>query len=429
MKRFLIILFAVLGFSLFSVAQELTQESVQRRLNRSDSNIEHSRRSQNPRTWVDRGVIFQDIFDVNIQFLYFGMAEDELRLFMSEPKERRTIETETGVRDVLVYDNIEIYFEQGELIGWNETNVLHENPLDEAYASFQKAIELDDRGRQERRLREAFTRLHGQFISNAVLNYEEGDYSSSFEDFKKSLDVADSPFYDQPVDTGLVFNTGFVASLAGNHEDAIEYFNRAKEMNYRESNLYVLLKDAYVNIGDSISAEKILQEGFQKFPQDNTVLVELVNFYINADNAQQALNYLALAKEQEPNNPSYHFAEGTLYERIGEPEKAVPAYERALELDPDLFEPNYNMGVMHYNHAVNMLIEANEIMDNVKFEAARDAAYDELRLAVPFLEQAHKADPEHEDTMDTLRIIYYRLGMEEKLEEMNKKLGRETMEQ
>jgi tetratricopeptide (TPR) repeat protein len=429
MKRFLIILFAVLGFSLFSVAQELTQESVQRRLDRSDSRIEHSRRSQNPRTWVDRGVIFQDIFDVNIQFLYFGMAEDELRLFMNEPKEKRTIETETGVRDVLVYDNIEIYFEQGELVGWNETTVLHENPLDEAYAAFQKAIELDDRGRQERSLNEAFTRLHGQYISSAVLDYEEGEYSESFENFRKSLEVADSPFYDQPVDTGLVFNTGFVASLSGNHEQALEYFNRAKDMDYGESNLYVLMKDAYVNVGDSTSAEKILQEGFQKFPQDNTVLVELVNFYINADNAQEALNYLALAKEQEPNNPSYHFAEGTLYERIGETEKAVPAYEKALELDPELFDANYNMGVMYYNQAVNMLVEANEIMDNAKFEIARDEAYEELRSAIPYLEQAHKANPEYEDAMETLRIIYYRLGMEDKLEEMNKKLGREPLEQ
>jgi hypothetical protein len=75
MKRFFIILFAVFGFSVLSEAQELTPESIERRLNRSDSRIEHDRRSQNPRTWVDRGIIFQDIYDVNIQFLYFGMAK------------------------------------------------------------------------------------------------------------------------------------------------------------------------------------------------------------------------------------------------------------------------------------------------------------------------------------------------------------------
>jgi tetratricopeptide (TPR) repeat protein len=425
MRRFLFILFAFLGFSVYLEAQDLTPETVERRLNRSDRNIEHSRRGENPRTWVDRGVVFQDIYDVNIQYLYFGMSEDELKIFMREPNEIRTEETEAGVRRVMVYDNIEIYFEGGGLTGWQETSVLHENPLDEAYSAFQRAIELDERGRQERRLRDAYTRLHGQYISRAVLSYEEGNYNRSFEAFQKSVEIADSPYYEEPVDTGLVFNTGFVASLAGRHEEAIEYFNRAKEMNYRESNLYILLKDAYVHLGDSARAETILQEGFQKFPKDNAILVDLVNFYISADNAKEALNYLALAKEQEPNNPSFHYAEGTLYERIGEPEKAIESYQRSLELDPEYFDVNYNMGVIYYNRAVGMLVDANEIMDNTEFEKARDAAFDVLRESVPYLEQAHLSNPKHEDTMETLRILYYRLGMEDKLDEMNKKLGRE----
>ena len=425
MKRFFIILFTVFGFSVLSEAQELTPESIERRLNRSDSSIEHDRRSQNPRTWVDRGIIFQDIYDVNIQFLYFGMANDELRLFMGDPKEKRTIETETGVRDVMVYENIDIYFEDGHLVGWNETNVIHESPLEEAYEAFQTAIDLDERGKQERRLQEAFLRLNGQFISQAVRQYEEAEYLKAFESFKNSVKVADSPFYQEPIDTSLIFNTGFVAALAGEYEEALKYLKRVKDMDYGDGTLYVLIKDTYVELGDSTNAERILQEGFQRFPQDNAVLVELVNFYINADNAEAALNYLDLAKQQEPDNPSFFFAEGALFERMGEPEKAKESYRRSIELDPNFFDVNYNMGVVYYNEAVRMLEEANEIMDNVKYEKARDAAFEVLKESIPYLEQAHVINPDHPDTMETLRILYYRLGMEDKLEDMNRKLGRE----
>ena len=425
MKRFFIILFTVFGFVVLSKAQELTPESLERRLNRSDSRIEHDRRSQNPRTWVDRGIIFQDIYDVNIQFLYFGMAYDELRLFMGDPKEKRTIDTETGVRDVMVYENIDVYFENGHLVGWTEKKVIHESPLEEAYEAFQTAIDLDDRGRQERRLQDAFLRLNGQFISQAVRQYEEAEYRKSFESFKFSVKVADSPFYQEPIDTSLIFNTGFVAALAGEYQDALKYLNRAKDMDYGDGTLYVLIKDTYVQLGDSTSAERTLQEGFEKFPQDNSLLVELVNFYINADNAEAALNYLDLAKQQEPDNPSFHFAEGALYERIGETEKAKESYRRSIELDPDFFDVNYNMGVVYYNEAVKMLEAANEIMDNVEYEKARDAAFEVLKKSVPYLEQAHVVNPDHPDTMETLRILYYRLGMEDKLEEMNRKLGRE----
>ncbi|MFP4367604.1 MAG: hypothetical protein ACLFQA_10960, partial [Bacteroidales bacterium] len=83
MKQFIIIFLTVLGFSFAAEAQEdLTPEAVERRLERNNTRIEHERHSKRSKTWVDRGIIFQDIFDVNIQFLYFGMPEDELRLFM-----------------------------------------------------------------------------------------------------------------------------------------------------------------------------------------------------------------------------------------------------------------------------------------------------------------------------------------------------------
>lgn len=425
MKRLLFILITVFSFTIFSGAQELTVETLERQLERSDSRIEHPRRSENPMTWVDRGEIFQNIFDVNIQYLYFGMSEDELRLFMNDPKERRTMQTETGVRNIWVYDNIEVHFENGTLTGWEETNVLHENPLEEAFSAFKKAIELDDRGRQERRLRDAFTRLNGQYINKAVLHYEEGEYDEAFHAFKRSVEVAESPFYEEPLDTALIFNTGFVASLAGEYEEAVKYLNWAKDMDYGEGSLYALIKDAYIAIGDSVSAEKTLQEGFKKYPQDNTLIIELVNFYINADNAVAALDYLELAKVQEPDNASLYFAEGALYERTGEPEKAYESYQKSLSLNPNFFDANYNLGVMHYNEAVRLFEIANEIMDNVEYEKARDAAIEVLKKSVPYLEQAHVIDPEHLDTLETLRILYYRLGMDDKLEEMNRKLGRE----
>lgn len=442
MKHFIVIFFTVIGFSFLSSAQEMTPETVERRLERSDRRIENESQRERARTWVDRGIVFQDVFDVNIQYLYLGMPKDELRLFMGQPGQIRTEQTPSGTREVFVYENIEVFFDEtGTLVSWEETEVIHEDPLEEAYQAFQKAIELeegpDERGffgrlfggSQENRITNSFLRLHGQFVSEAVKRYEENNFDGAFHSFKRSIDVADSPYYTEPVDTGLVFNTGFVAGLAGKYEESLYYLNRAKDMGYGQGSLYVLIKEAYVEMGDSLNAEKALQEGFQKFPDDNVVLVELVNFYIHAAKSDEALNYLKLAKEQEPNNPSFHYAEGALYDELEEPEQALEAYKRAMELDPDYFDPAYNAGVMFYNRAVRMLEEANEIMDNVEYEKARDEAFDVLREAVPFLEQAHINDPDHLDTMETLRIIYYRLGMEDELQDMNKKLGREVLQE
>jgi tetratricopeptide (TPR) repeat protein len=441
MKHFYIILFTFLGFSFVSEAQELTTENVTKRLERNESRLESEKQRNNAKTWVDRGIIFMDIYDVNIQYLYLGMPREEVRLFMGDPKETRSEETEHGVRNVLVYDNINLHFENGQLSGWEELNVIHEDPLEEAYSALNQAVEIEEKGEsggffsrifgggsQERRITDAFLRLHGQFVSQAVIQYEKTNFDESFNSFRRAIEVAETPYYTEPLDTGLVFNTGFVASLAGNHEQSIEYLNRAKEMGYGESGLYLLLKEAHIALGDSLMAEKTLQEGFEKFPQDNSILIDLINFYIFAENEQEALNYLDVAKKQDPENPSFYYAEGAIYDQLGESEKARDSYRRSLELDPDFFDANYNMGILYYNQAVEMLTAANEIMENVKYEIARDEAYDVLREAIPYLQQAHEIDPEHPSTMETLRIIYYRLGMEKELEDMNAKLGREGPE-
>ncbi len=443
MKHFFIGLFTVLCFSFIAEAQqqqELTPESIQRRLERNENRIDHQKHSQRPKTWVDRGIILQDAFDVNIQYLYFGMPKDETTLFMGDPKEIRTEETELGVREVLVYENVEVYFEGGRLTGWNETEVIHNNPLEEAYQAFEQAIELEEKGEsggffsrifggsQERRITDAFLRLHGQFISQAVLEYEERDFEAAFHSFQRSIDVADSPYFTEPLDSGLIFNTGFVAGLAGKPEESLHYLTRARDMGYGDGSIYVLIKDAHIELGDSLSAERTLQEGFERYPDDNALLVDLVNFYIHSQNEEEALNYLQLAKEQEPDNATFHYAEGALYDQMGELDKAEEAYYRSLELDPDFFNTNYNLGLVYFNRAVKMLEAANEIMDNREYEKARDEAFEVLAEAIPYLEHAHSLNPGDEPTMETLRIIYYRLDMEQKLEEMNRKLGREPLE-
>ena len=92
------------------------------------------------------------------------------------------------------------------------------------------------------------------------------------------------------------------------------------------------------------------------------MLVELINYYLTAGESEEALQYLNMAKEGDPGNKSYHFAEGTLYDKMGNEEKAVAAYEEAIEIDPTYFDAYYNLGVMYYNKAVEYFTEANNTM-------------------------------------------------------------------
>ena len=102
--------------------------------------------------------------------------------------------------------------------------------------------------------------------------------------------------------------------------------------------------------------------------------------------------------------------------------KAEADYKRVVELDPEGFDGNYSLGALYYNRGAEMLNEANDILDDTKYKAAKTAAEDQLKAALPFLEKAHNLDPEDVQTMSSLKVIYARTNQMEKFDAIKEKL-------
>lgn len=422
MKRILIILIILSGFSpLF--AQTLTFDGVKRSLEKSDADIQHDKRKTNPKTWLDRGVAFMNAAEVNTQFLRLGMPKEELVLFMKSPLSTEQVESKEGPRELYKYSRVNVYLQDGAIVDWRETEFLHPDPLSVALTALQKAIQLDERKRYEKQIQENLNRLNNLFLNKAILAYQEEDYNESFRLFSKSIELIEMPVMSHlPADTAIYFNTGLVASFAKNHQEALKYYEKAKNMNYGGGNLYVLIKDQYIALNDSARAEKVLQDGFAKFPNDNAIVIELTNYYITAGKSKDALEYLRIAKELEPTNASLYFAEGFLFEKLEEYEKAIASYQHAIDVNPDYFDALYNLGAAYYNKAVREFEKANEIMENRAYIIARDKATETLAKAVPFMERAHVVSPNEKIVLETLRTLYYRLQMNDKLKVIEEKL-------
>jgi tetratricopeptide (TPR) repeat protein len=422
MKRILFIITFLAGFSAL-FAQSLTFDGVKRNLEKSDSDIQNDRRNSNPKTWVDRAATYMDAADVNTQFLRLGLPVEELKLFMRNPLSTETIETDEGQREVYNYAKVRVYLQDGAVVDWKETDPVHPDPLPVALEAIKKAYEIDEKGRFEKQILENLSRLNNLLLNKAILAYQEEDYKESFRFFNLSIDLMEMPaMAATPVDTAIYYNTGLVASFAEMPSEALKYYNKAKDMDYGGANIYVLIKDQYIGQNDSASAEKILQEGFSKFPDDNAIVIELINYYITSGKTDAALEYLKIAKELEPSNASLYFAEGFLYERMEDMDQAKASYEKAVEVNPEFFDALYNLGALWYNKAVKELEAANEIMDNKAYNIARDAAMVTLAKAVPYMERAHEVNPLERTTLETLRTLYYRLQMTDKLAGIEKKL-------
>ncbi len=103
---------------------------------------------------------------------------------------------------------------------------------------------------------------------------------------------------------------------------------------------------------------------------------------------------------------------------MGDIPKATSAYENAILINPDYFEANYNLGALYVNQAADILDKANDLpLDAVKEYDTQKAMADEmLKKSLPYLEKALELTPDDVNTMVSLKEIYTRLGMTEKLE-------------
>ncbi|HOK51085.1 MAG TPA: tetratricopeptide repeat protein [Bacteroidales bacterium] len=298
---------------------------------------------------------------------------------------------------------------------------LVDSPVKQAYESYEKALQIDVKMRNKVNLQ-----LNDLYIAAVMAGseaFEKKNYAKALDMFELALQIETAPIFKNIVDTSMYYNSGLAALNAKNYDKAIEYFQKAAQYGYNGGVTYSLLRTAYAEKGDSAAALRTLQEGFEKYPNDLNMIVDLVNYYIVAQKVEDALKYLSIAKEKEPNNSSFYFAEGTLYEKLNDFDKAEAAYRKATEIDPQSFNAWYNLGVLYYNKAVKVFDEASNEKDDAKYNQLLEQGNELLKQCIPYLEQAHKIDPKEETCAKTLRGLYFRMQMKDKYDAINAEMG------
>ena len=300
----------------------------------------------------------------------------------------------------------------------------YDNLLNEAYKNYKKAFEMDTLNKLQNQATDLnLYDFYNKLFMQGVDYFNTEKYKEAGELWEYAVDIRQySTIMNESIDTSTMYNVAIAAMREGNHEKAIKFFKKVTEYDYNEGNTFILIKNSYLALNDSANAVKTLQEGFEKYPEDQNVLIELINYYLTAGASQSALEYLSLAKEKDPTNASFHHAEGTLFDKMEDFDKSVASYEKAIELNPEFFDSYYNLGVLYFNNAVKIAEEANMTLDDKKYEELKKEADEVFNQAIPLFEKCHELDSNDINTMDNLKILYYRLKMDEKHEEMKAKI-------
>lgn len=92
-----------------------------------------------------------------------------------------------------------------------------------------------------------------------------------------------------------------------------------------------------------MEAEKIVARD----PKNLQVWIQLGNDYYDTGQPQKAIGAYGKALELKPNDPNVLTDQGVMYKQVGAFDKAVANFERAQQIDPNHLQSLYNMGVVY----------------------------------------------------------------------------------
>jgi len=300
----------------------------------------------------------------------------------------------------------------------------YSDPLDQAYAAYEKSMELDPKGSFKKKIitGQVYTELALDFFNQGSEQFEAKDYKGALKSFENQIKIAEGDKYIGAIDTGMYYNAGLAAINAGENKEAISYFEKCAEMKYLGITPYYQIYEGYLGLGDTVKAESVLKSLPTIFPDDKTITLQLIDLYIKSNKPDEALKYIKVAKEADPNNSTLYFAAGIMYLNASKYDEAITELTKSIELNPDVYDAQYGLGAAYINKASDMFVKANEIMDVKKYSDAIDEANAVYAKALPYMEKANSINPDDVYALRSLQELYYRLKQTDKYNAVKAKL-------
>ena len=328
-----------------------------------------------------------------------------------------------------------------QFIGQQPAEAVMYNALVEIYPYFAKAYELDMKPDAKGKVKpkfakdmKAITKVNlPHYINGGVYFFEQKNQKKAFEFFDQYVVISDSPLLKDgeppttAVDSNYLISTFYAAAMAfelDDHEKAIKAITRATKQEFNQNTAFQYLAQRYKDADDMVNYEKALAEGFALFPTEIYFIQNLMIIYTENEKNDKAIELTQIAIKHDPTNPDlYNFA-GMIFESsLNDNAKAEENFLKAVELNPESAEFQFNLGRIYYNQAVEQLNVASEITDMKKYNEEREKARVLFRKSLPFLEKAYQLNSTMVSVMIPLRNIYYQLDMGAKYEEMDKLIG------
>ena len=415
MKRILIALAVLLSVQVAD-AQTKTPEAAKKAVESAEAAAANPKKAAKLATWTKLASAYMDAYSAPAGAAWLGASKQELQILMGNQK---PISTENVVvaGDQLVkevYADKEFYYNvNGQLAIINVTKPVVEDVLAKAAEAYKKAGELDVKGSKSKDIMAGLANVASKYIDDGMNCYQFGDLAKASQLFEKAVNVsAMAPL--SKVDTTALYNAAYTAWAGKDYERAKNFFERCLAANYYYDGgeVFAKLGDVYTNLGDAKKGAETLEQGFVKFPQSQSILIGLINYYMTSgENTDRLFSLIDEAKKNEPNNASLYYVEGNIYKELKNIEKAVESYYKCAEINPEYEFGYIGAGILYYELAIELQEKAGNELDDKKYNELVGQLEQALKDALDPFEKAYavsKDDQLKVSVAEYLKNIYYR---------------------
>ena len=417
MKRILIALAVLLSVQVAD-AQTKSPEAAKKAVESAEAASKDAKKAAKVATWTKLASAYMDAYNAPAGNVWLGASKQELQLIMGNDKPISTEEVVIGGDQLVkeVYSNKEFYFSPaGQLVLINVTKPVVENALAGALDAYKKAYEVDVKQSKTKDIVAGLSSIAQKYLDEGMNSYTFGNLEEASALFEKAAEAsATAPL--SKVDTTALYNAGYTAWAVKNYERAKNFFEKCLDAGYyyEGGEVYAKLGDVYTNLGDAKKGAEILEQGFVKFPQSQSILIGLINYYISSgDNADRLFVLIDEAKKNEPNNASLYYVEGNIYKELKNIDKAIESYYKCAEINPEYEFGFIGAGILYYEQAIELQEKASNELDDKKYNALVVEFEQALKNALEPFEKAYAVSKDNSlkvNIAEYLKNIYYRFS-------------------
>jgi len=306
------------------------------------------------------------------------------------------------------------------------------------------------------------------YLVEAGAAYESGDYASSYNGYMAAFDFKKNELLGDfaQLDTGLLFNAGIIAGMAGDDESGVNAFRTCLDLGYTgitftatyaasgqpkqypnkaamdqeielglatdpvisddvRPSIYISLINAYKKIENSELYDATLTEARSLYPENKDLLDIQLQAFLDKKDYEGALANLDEAISKNPGKGIYHFVKGNILQtELKDLDAALEEYKATLEVDPENSDAMYMCGLVYIDRANKITEQMNSLSlsESRKYDSLKKKQKTVFEESLSYFENAREMNPDDLDIVRALAEVYRKVGNYEKSMEMSELL-------